>query len=190
MSTANGTAPVALLPPGSWELDSEGSTVGFEVRHLKLLRLRGRFGAVDADVSSDELGVSSIIATVAVASIYTGDPRRDQRLLGADFLDVVRHPVIFFSGVCAPVAEEAPLRVLGTITVCGFTAPLELQAMRVQSGDDDGHELRKVRVRADGALSRRELGLERDPRFAVGGVVVDDRVAIRLDMALARCDPY
>jgi hypothetical protein len=41
-----------------------------------------------------------------------------------------------------------------------------------------------LRVRAEGVVSRRELGLEWDSAFAVGGLVVDDRVRLYLDVVL------
>src|ERR1039457_2192980 len=69
ITTRADTVQVTLVPPGTWEVDSGRSTVGFEVRHLKISRVRGCFREVAAVVSCDSGGVGSIEATISVASI-------------------------------------------------------------------------------------------------------------------------
>jgi polyisoprenoid-binding protein YceI len=164
-------------------VDAETSTVGFEVRHLKLAKVRGRFRRVEAAVSCDRDGIATIDAAITVASVDTGDERRDERLRAEDFFYVEHHPVATFSGSCATAERDETLVVRGTLTLRGVTRPLDLLAEPAREDDEE-----RVRVRASAIISRREFGLEWDTAFAAGGLVIDDRVALRLDVVLVRGD--
>jgi polyisoprenoid-binding protein YceI len=85
MTILNDTERVTLVPPGTWELDPARSTVGFAIRHLKVTKVRGRFRETTGVIRCDREGVASIDGTVEVASIDTGDHRRDARLCAEDF---------------------------------------------------------------------------------------------------------
>ncbi|HXR29057.1 MAG TPA: YceI family protein [Solirubrobacteraceae bacterium] len=179
MATTAETRQAGILPEGTWEIDQASSTIGFEVRHLKIARVRGRFHEAHAEISIGADGLATIAARVAVASIDTGDQRRDERLRAEDFFDVAHHPTLSFSGVCAPGRAGDVLAVRGEMTMRGLTRPLELlaQPARLAAGQ-------QARVRVSGAVSRRDFGLEWDSAFAAGGLVIDDRIDLRLDLAL------
>lgn len=187
MTTLVDSRQVTLVPPGTWEVDSARSTVGFDVRHLKITHVRGCFRAVAAAISCDSQGVASIAGLVSVASIDAGDPRRDARLCTKDFFDVEHHPAISFSGVTAPVAAGDPLVVRGTMTMRGASRPLELRAESSPAADGNGNDA--LRIRAHGEVSRREFGLAWDSAFAAGGLVINDRVGLELDLAVVRLLP-
>ena len=75
-------------------MDRADSTVAFEVRHLKVARVRGRFGAFEGHVDiASQVGIAG---SVEVASVDTGDPVRDQRLCAEDFFDAAAHPRMEF----------------------------------------------------------------------------------------------
>lgn len=172
---------VTLVPGGAWEVDPARSTAGFTVRHLKVAKVRGRFTEIRGVISCDPHGRTSIDGSVEVASIDTGDARRDDRLRGADFFDAERYPAISFSAVSqAVVTGEVPV-VSGTMTVRGVAQPLGLQLDGLGSPIGGNGELR---IRGTGVLSRRAFGLAWDSAFAAGGLVIDDRVGLHLDIVL------
>ncbi|MFI4984673.1 MAG: YceI family protein [Solirubrobacterales bacterium] len=158
--------------------------MGFEVRHLKISRVRGRFREVTAVVSCDSEGVGSIEASIPIASIDTGDPRRDARLRAQDFFDVEHYPIATFHGDAPPMGAGNVLAVRGMMTLRGASRPVELVAE--PSRPADGKDDRDRWARARGVISRREFGLNWDSAFAAGGLVIDDRIALRLDVALRR----
>jgi polyisoprenoid-binding protein YceI len=161
--------------------------VGFEVRHLKISRVRGRFREVSAVVCADSEGVASIEGSISVASIDTGDHRRDARLCAQDFFDVERHPIASFRGAAPPMGAGNVFAVSGTLTLRGVSRPVELLVEPSRRADGKGNGDRCVRAR--GVVSRREFGLDWDSAFAAGGLVIDDRVALRFDVALRRARP-
>jgi len=174
----------ALVPSGTWEIDAARSTVAFEVRHLGLTQVQGRFDVIAGTISCNGAGVASIDGAVGVASVDTGDARRDALLRASDFFDIERHPTICFSGVAAPAGTGAGLVVRGTMTMRGVSRPLELRAepSRAAAGGNHGD----LRIRAQGIVSRRDFELDWDPAFAFGGLVIGDRVRLRFDVAVVR----
>lgn len=178
-----GRGEVTLVPSGTWEVDPARSTVGFDVRHLKVKKVHGRFGEVAGVIRRDSEGVASIDGSVEVASIDTGDHRRDARLCAEDFFDVEQHPTIAITAVSRPVGPGDTPTVRGTMTVRGASRPLELQVDAPASTVDGNGDLR---IRANGMVSRRDFGLEWDSAFAAGGLVIDDRVGLRLDIVVVR----
>ncbi len=183
MSLLNGTLEKPLVSAGTWHVDPARSIVGFDVRHLKVTKVHGRFRTIAGVIRCDSEGVASIDGSVEVASIDTGDPRRDARLRAEDFFDIERHPTIALTAVFRPVGPDDTPTVQGTMTVRGVARPLELQVNAPASPVDGNGDLR---IRATGVVSRRKFGLEWDSAFALGGLVVDDRVALRLDVVIAR----
>lgn len=184
MTTLANAKRVILVPPGTWAVDPTRSTVGFEVRHLKLMHVRGCFHVVTAVISCDDEGAASIAASIRVASIDSGDQRRDARLCAQDFFDAAHHPAISFAGESQPVPTGDALTVRGTMSMGGVSRPIELRAEPGGAHRGNGHVA--LRVRAEGALSRRDFGLDWDSAFAAGGLVIDDRVVLRLDVVLVR----
>lgn len=177
---------VTLVPPGTWEVDPVRSTVGFAVRHLKVTKVHGRFREVSGVVRSDSEGVASIDGSVQVASIDTGDRRRDARLCAEDFFHVARHPSIAIAAVSSPVGPCDAPAVCGTMTVRDISRPLKMQLDAPASPIDGNGDLR---IRANGVVSRRDFGLEWDSAFAAGGLVIDDRVALRFDIVVVNPAP-
>ena len=181
MTIANSTERVTLVPEGAWEVDPARSAVGFAVRHLKITKLRGRFGEITGVIRCDHDGMTSIDGSVDVATIETGDHRRDARLRADDFFDAERHPTIALSALSEATGPGDVPTVRGTMTMCGVSGPVELQVDAPGSlvaGSDD------VRIRASGVLSRRAFGLRWDSAFAAGGLVIDDRVDLQFDVVL------
>ena len=179
MTILNGTERVPLVPRGMWDVDRARSTAGFTVRHLKVARVRGRFREITGVIRCDREGVTSMDGEVEVASIDTGDRRRDARLRAEDFFDAEQHPTIAFKARAAASADAQVVR--GTMTVRGVSQPLELQLEAPASPVDGNGDLR---IRANGVVSRRAFGLEWDSAFAAGGLVIDDRVGLQLDVVL------
>ena len=61
MTIANGTERVTLVPVGAWEVDPARSAVGFAVRHLKVTKVRGRFGEITGVIRCDRDGMTSMV---------------------------------------------------------------------------------------------------------------------------------
>ena len=181
MTIANGTERVTLVPVGVWEVDPARSAVGFAVRHLKVTKVRGRFGEITGVIRCDRGGMTSIDGRVEVASIETGDHRRDARLCADDFFDIGRHPTIPFRALSKATGPGDVPIVRGRMTMRGVSRPVELHVDAPGSPVAGSGDLR---ICANGVLSRRAFDLTWDSAFAAGGLVIDDRVELQFDVVL------
>jgi polyisoprenoid-binding protein YceI len=95
-TTAEAPAPLtrtvdgAELPvPGTYAIDASHSAVEFVVRHLGLSKVRGGFNAFDGVIEiADRPEESMVTVDVALASLDTREPNRDEHLRASDFFDV------------------------------------------------------------------------------------------------------
>jgi polyisoprenoid-binding protein YceI len=148
------------------------------------LTVTGRFAAVAGTLTLDERQPANarVDATVAVASVDTGNARRDRHLLAADFLDAARHPTARFTGdrleALDPARGRGRLR--GTLTVRGVTRDVALDLAfdpAQASGDRE-----RLHVTASTEVNRRDFGLSWN-HLLVG---LTDAVTISLEIEARR----
>ncbi|MEU4484819.1 YceI family protein [Streptomyces purpurascens] len=123
---------------GLWQLDATASTVG--IRHKTmwgLVTVKGGFGALNGtgEVRPDGSAVGTV--TFDVASLDTGNAKRDTHLRSADFFDADHHPEITFAARSAELRDGDQVHVVGQLTVRGISRPLSLTA-RLTDGDATG----------------------------------------------------
>ncbi len=83
------TALTTLAFSATYELDTAHTNVGFEVSHLGITKVPGKFkdfkGSFDFDEKTNT--ISNINIEVKTASVDTGNTDRDKHLAGPDFFD-------------------------------------------------------------------------------------------------------
>ena len=94
---------------GVYTVDPAHSNVGFEVRHMGIATVRGKFGKFEGTV--DASGAAPVLSgAVEVASIDTGDENRDGHLQSPEFFDAAQHPQITFRSTGAEAAATNSLK--------------------------------------------------------------------------------
>jgi polyisoprenoid-binding protein YceI len=74
---------------GTWRLDPPHSDLGFVVRHMMVSKVRGKFLDFEGTIrTADDPLNSSASVTVQMASINTGNERRDNHIRSSDFFEV------------------------------------------------------------------------------------------------------
>ena len=102
MSTI-GADTLGDTPAGTWRIDPAHSSVSFSVRHL-MSKVRGRFRDVDGRIDiSPTLTDCSVSASIAMASVDTGTPQRDDDLRSDRFFDVEEQPEMTFASTAVEV---------------------------------------------------------------------------------------
>jgi polyisoprenoid-binding protein YceI len=128
MTTTNTTTALPLVA-GTWTLDPFHSEVGFTVRHLGISKVRGAFRELDAQlVVGPTLAESSITATIALASIDTGNADRDAHVLQPELLDAEKRPTLTFRSTTITDEGDGEYRLDGELTIGDATQPVTLQA--------------------------------------------------------------
>ena len=124
-------AAVAVAPAtATWDIDTAHASAGFRVRHMMVSHVRGQLGPVTGTVFIDEqdLTRSRVDVSIDARGIDSREPKRDEHLRSADFLDVANHPTVTFRStrVEAPAGPTGDLRVTGDLTIRGVTHPVTL----------------------------------------------------------------
>jgi polyisoprenoid-binding protein YceI len=170
------------LTPGTWNLDTSHTEIGFVVRHAGISKVRGQFTEADATlVVGESLATSSVEATVKTASFDSNDDDRDGHVKSADFFDVEQFPhMTFKANQVQGTPEEFKLG--GELTIKDTTKPVtfdvEFGGMAV-----DPFGSTRAGFSASTQISRKEFGITWNAALEAGGVLVGDKVTITVDAA-------
>ena len=166
------TTAVLPLEPGRWALDQAHARVGFAARHMGLAKVRGVFTDVDAVlVVGPSPEHTAVEATIATASLDTGNEMRDANLRGEALLDVERRPTITFRSTGITGADDE-WRLDGELTVGDVTGPISLDVELAGVAEVFGGG-RHAGFEARGELRRKDFGLSFGPLDPVVGQVVE-----------------
>ncbi|HVV50242.1 MAG TPA: YceI family protein [Polyangia bacterium] len=180
METQQGAMP--KLEP--WEIDPLGSSLTFNLRHLVVQQIRGRFerwgGRIFVDTHQPWL--STVEIWIDLRSVTTGDTERDAHVRSPEFFDVAQFSRAEFKSTNVAVRESKVI-LDGRLTLHGVTRDVEIQAeIGAMTTDPDGRGRARYSGRA--VIDRQSFGLHWNQDLDVGGVVVGDEVEILAEMEL------
>lgn len=172
---------------GSYAIDGAHSKAQFSVRHMMVSNVRGEFAKMKGSIDYDEKNPAAIRidATIEVASINTGEPKRDEHLKSPDFFDAAKFPVIRFLSKSARKTAGG-LAVTGGLTIRGVTKEVVLQVEGPSPEVRDPWGNLRRGATATTKINRRDFGLTWNAALETGGVVVGDEVAITIDVEATR----
>ncbi|HYP69127.1 MAG TPA: YceI family protein [Thiobacillaceae bacterium] len=123
---------VSAAHAGSYILDPIHTAPRFEIRHLALFTVSGRFSQSQGRITLDrDKGLDSVDATIQVNSLNTGSAMRDEDLLGPLFFDVARFPTMSFQSRRVTYLNKETAMVEGSFTLHGVTRPLSLHVTHI-----------------------------------------------------------
>lgn len=111
----------------TWNVDRNHTQVGFTVRHF-FTPVRGKFETFDIALEFDPARPesSAVRVRIEVASVNTGNERRDNDLRSPNFFEVARFPAITFeSSSVRPTGPDTYVAV-GTLTIKDVSREVEL----------------------------------------------------------------
>lgn len=162
--------------PGTWQADPVRSEIGFSVRTLMAGTVRGRFTGHDVTIVTGETPLSSAVsARIDVASIDTGNGKRDGHLRSADFLAAQTYPTMTYRSAAIRQAGHGWV-VDGELTLHGVTrpVPLALEATGFGPGAGGGH---RATFTATARINRGDFGIG---RYHAGGAGIGSKVSISI----------
>lgn len=169
-----------------WNIDPSHTSLDFAVRHMGISTVRGRFKKVGGAIETADNGVlNSIAATIDATSIDTAEPRRDDHLRSADFLDAENYPTLFFRSTAVNPLGDGRYLVNGELTIRGETRPVALEVETSNPITDPWGNLR-AGASATGKLNRKNWGLTWNQVLELGALVVGEEVRFTLDVQAVR----
>jgi polyisoprenoid-binding protein YceI len=177
---------IVRVPSGTWAVDPVHSSVGFEVKHMRIATVRGTFAEFEGTLeAAEDYHDSRIWGRATVASIDTGNGDRDAHLRSAEFFDAERFPEITVRSTAVEHLQGGAYRVRAELTIKGVTRELEVEA-HVEGSDVDPWGNERVGISVRGEIDRTDFGLTWQQKLTSGGLLVGEHVAIRLDLSAVR----
>jgi polyisoprenoid-binding protein YceI len=170
-----------------WLVDVRRSEISFTLRHLIVAQISGhvrRWQAV-LRIDPESPALSSVEAVLDASSIDTGEVERDDHIRSAEFLNVARFPQILFRSQGITHVAGNRYRVGGDLTLRNTTreVTLEMEDLGRRTGDD-GRAIAGFRAHAE--INRQEFGLHWNQDLDTGGIVLGDKVEIRIAIEAVR----
>lgn len=166
-----------------WNIDAAHSSLQFSVRHMVITKVRGAFkgfkGTLDLDESA-ELALRKVDVVVDASSIDTSEPKRDEHLKSADFLDVAAYPTLTYQSRAIERRGERHV-ITGELTIHGVTRPVTLDAEFQGQGKDPWGGQRAA-FSAKASINREDFGLSWNQVLEAGGVLVGTKIEIEIEV--------
>lgn len=171
----------APLLAADYKIDPSHTEIGFQVTHLGIAKVRGRFTEADAKISIHDKDItkSKVEITIPVKSVSTGAAKRDGHLQTPDFFFAEENPNISYKSTKIVKTDEG-YDLIGDLTIRGVTKPISLKA---QIGEplatDWGFNKRAFSLR--GQINRFDYGVAWGNKTKAGSLVVAELVDLIID---------
>jgi polyisoprenoid-binding protein YceI len=171
-------APTALRQSGSLTIDPMHTNVGFDIGHLGLSRVQGRFDKVSGSIEADskDLSKSSVSITIQTASVDTAVAPRDADLRSDHFFNVDKFPELTFKST--HIRKRGGVYVAdGDLTLLGVTKSISIP-FKIYGPIKDPWGGTRIGIVADPVvLHRNDFGMTFDP-----APLISDDVNIRISL--------
>ncbi|QSE99128.1 YceI family protein [Fulvivirga lutea] len=169
----------------NWTIDKAHTTIGFNVTHLVISEVEGKFNEFDAKVvsNSEDFAGSDVSFTSQVASIDTDNEQRDNHLKSEDFFAAEEHPELTFNGKIKKEGEKYKL--VGKLTMRGTTKDVTFDVKYNGTIKDPWGNI-KSGFKVTGTVNRKDYGLKWGALTEAGGAVVGDEVEIVCNVELQK----
>ncbi len=179
------TSPAYAQQSGKYDIDPMHSKIGFEVPHLVISTVEGKFtefsGTIDLNVEKFEK--SKVNASINVDSIDTGVKKRDDHLRSKDFFEVSKYPSMKF--VSQKISgNKKRFKMTGDLTIKGITKKVTFDGVYLGTVKD-GYGNLKTAFKAETKVDRKAFGLTWNS-MVEAGPVVGDEVKISLNIQAAK----
>jgi polyisoprenoid-binding protein YceI len=172
--------------PASYTIDPMHGTISFEITHLGISKVHGRFNKFGGKIREDaeDVGKSSVEFTAQVDSLDTALAMRDEHLEGSEFFDVARYPEMTFKSTRVARAGDGYV-VTGDLTIKGQTKPVSIPFKHYGplSLKGVGDESTRVGIIAEPiTIKRSDFGVGKDIRLPDGTEGASDEVTVRISL--------
>lgn len=180
-------AGFAFSQATNWKIDNSHSNVTFEIDHMVISTVTGKFQEFEGDIKSDKADFSdaTISFTIQAASVNTNNEKRDDHLRNEDFFDVANHPEITFVGKKLTPESGKEYKLVGDLTMHGVTKEVELDVKYNGTVKDPWGNTR-AGFKVSGELDRTDFGLVYNSALEAGGLVIGEEVDIQVNLELVK----
>ncbi len=166
----------------TWSLDKSHTNIRFSATHMVVTEVDGNFTDFDGKVvaSNKDFDGAQIEFSANVASVNTGNERRDNHLRSDDFFNAEKYPKLTFSGMLQKDGDQYFL--VGDFTIRDVTKQVKFPTKF--NGTVQGRRGMKAGFKITGSIKRFDYGLKWDNAMDSGGLVVSDEISITCNVEL------
>lgn len=146
--------------PDIYVVDSAHSFTNFEVGHLGITAIRGRFNKTTGKIMLDRAaGSGSIEAEIDAASVNTGHDRRDELLRTESYFNTAKFPIITYRSNKLHFKGDTLIGADGELTMLGVTRPVKLDITSFKCITHPVNKREICGAIAQGVLQRADFGM-------------------------------
>ena len=168
---------VALVAFGAkaqtWNVDKAHSSVTFNITHMMLSEVNGKFKKYDASFTSSKEDFSDAVFTLTadIASIDTDNSMRDGHLQGEKFFDAEKNPKLTFKSTSLKKLADKKFEMKGNLTMKGITKPATMMLTITGPITDARSGKPKVGIKVTGTIDRTLWTISDMPEAALSNEV-------------------
>jgi polyisoprenoid-binding protein YceI len=167
----------------TWKLDPAHSHAEFKVKHMMISNVKGSFNGLSGTLTEHvtDATLSSVEASIDIATISTGDAQRDAHLKSADFFDAEKFPTMKFKSTSVKPNGDGGYNVTGDLTIHGDTRQQVFVVDGPSAPAKDPWGNTRIGLSATTKISRKDFGLTWNAALETGGILVGDDVQITVE---------
>lgn len=168
--------------PADYQIDMAHTNVLFNVNHLGLSNMLGRFAEFSGQLSFDDANIenSKVSIVINTASIDTFHAKRDEHLRSPDFFNAAEFPEMTFNSTEIQKTGEKTAKLIGELTLLGVTKPVTLDLTLNNAGAHPFNKKTVAGFTATGTIKRSEFGMK------YGVPNISDEISLRLELEAIR----
>ncbi|PLX25209.1 MAG: polyisoprenoid-binding protein [Ignavibacteria bacterium] len=177
----------AMAQKTAWNIDNSHTTIGFNVTHLVISEVDGKFNKYDGKIhtNGDNFENASVELTVDIASIYTGNEKRDGHLKSDDFFNAEKYPQMTFKSTSMKKTGKNTYDLKGKLTIRDVTKDVVLKVKHNGTVKDPwGNTVAGFKI--SGTLNRFDYKLKWNTLMEAGGAVVGEDIELDIDLELRK----
>lgn len=144
-----------------WTVDKSHAGVKFEITHMMLSDVSGKFKNYDATFTStkEDFSDAKFDFSADISSIDTDNTMRDGHLQGDSWFDAAKNPKMTFTSTSFTKVSGNKYKMMGNLTMKGKTAPVTLDVTLNGPVVDQRSKKQKVGIKATGVVDRTKWGI-------------------------------
>ncbi|HWL51476.1 MAG TPA: YceI family protein [Chthoniobacteraceae bacterium] len=170
-----------VAAPESYEIDPAHTSIGFRIKHL-FSSVTGRFNEINGSFTVDpqDPEKAEVKVTIPIASVDTGNEKRDGHLRTGDFFDAEKFKEMTFTSKSVKRTGENSAEITGDLSLHGVTKEVVLKTDFLGKGPGpDG--VNRTGWKATTAIKRSDFGITYGKEIE-GTPLIGDEVEIILDI--------
>ena len=171
----------------TWTIDSAHTEMNFSVRHMMISNVRGQFQKFSGTIDFDETNPANTLVTVQidVASLNTGDEKRDAHLKSPDFFDAEKYPHLTFHSTRVDVKDKTHAVLYGDLVIRDLPHAVALD-VEFNGLAKSPWGTTNAGFSAKAQIKRKHWGLNWNVALETGGWLVGDDIHISIELEIVK----